>query len=140
MVITVGMGAAMVAVVWAISPGLLGRFGGSRTLLEVTPSPAFACKARADELVKATYVVRNVTGREVNILGVRSSCTCATVGTEMPMKLAPGGEGRIELSVTVGDPGADGKFKKAVDLFVDSEGTVPPLKFEATVAGAAPPS
>lgn len=115
------LGMAILSVVYAFVPTL-----ASPKLLEVEPSPAFECKARAGDVVVAEFAVKNVSSGPVKLLGAQSGCSC-TVSEGLPLSLDPGQVGKIRLRVNVRPFDADHVVTTSAQLFTNRDGTVPPL-------------
>lgn len=114
-------------------PQLIVSLSAPPKLLEIGPSPTFICKAHSGDVVKATFIVRNITDTELKLLGVQSSCTCTLVRTRFPIHLPPGGISEIDMELTVGVASPEGKFRRTAEIFIDHQGVIPSLVLEATV-------
>jgi hypothetical protein len=104
-------------------------------LLSTELGPEFSGFARQGEVVQARFIVRNVSGESVRLLGAASSCGCTVVTNEFPIELAPGGATVVPVKMTVGRPDRNGRFSNSAILFTNREGMVPPLTIEVTVDG-----
>ena len=96
-------------------------------LLSVNPTPAYVCKAHQGDIVMAEFTVLNTSSETVKLLGASSTCGCTTVEDNFPIELAPNAAQKIHVRVTTGPPESNGKFQKAVRLFVNNRGAVPLL-------------
>jgi len=95
-------------------------------LLSVDPSPAFTCKARKGDVVKAVFKLENLQKRPITLLGAKTSCPCA-VAEGLPVTLAPGDSSKVSLLVKIGEFDGNGNFIKSAELMTNRDGTVPPL-------------
>jgi uncharacterized protein DUF1573 len=112
--------------------GVRGMFpAASGRVLSVDPSK-FTCNAQQSEIVTAAFTLKNTGNQPIRVLGADASCSCV-IAEGLPVELQPGRSGTVSLLVSVGTPGADGKFRKSVNLLVNRGGSVPPLVVEAAV-------
>jgi hypothetical protein len=120
---------AILVVAHFIAPNLLANLTAPPKLLDIDP-PVYKCAAHAGETIQPVFSVRNVTDRDVKLLGAQTSCCCTTVNTKFPATLHPGETKQITLKANV-ESDAVGTFSRNAQLFVDRVGTVPTLTFEA---------
>ena len=102
------------------------------TLIQVK-DPVQLFEARPGDTIFANFELRNVSGREVKVLGGTSNCGCTAVLNKFPIELGSGGTATMRVRVITGDGDPSGFFEKAVKLFVNQSGTVPLLEVKIHV-------
>jgi hypothetical protein len=115
------LGMAIFSVVYAFLPTF-----ASPGLLEIDPSPVFACKAREGDTVVANFVVKNITSQPIKLLGIKAGCSC-TVSEGLPLHLAAGESGKVRVHVHVGHFDKTNMFTRSAEIFTNRDGTIPPL-------------
>lgn len=95
----------------------LAYLNGER-LLVVPGTLSFGAARRGDEQdLKVT--IQNRTGKEVKILGARSTCGCMGTEEKFPFSMADGDQ--RELTIQVWLVGKDSLIEKRVDFYTDDE-------------------
>jgi hypothetical protein len=119
-----GGGGLLIAVVLAWGYWQLGSL--SSTLAYLNGERLFVDRgvlsfgtAKRGEERSLQLVIRNRTGKDVRILGAKSTCSCMGTEEEFPFLLADGGQ--RELTVRVWVVGKDSLFEKRLDFYTDDE-------------------
>jgi hypothetical protein len=77
-------------------------------------------------LVVADFVLKNVTSQPIKVLGIKGGCAC-TVTEGLPVNLAAGESGKIQLSLRVGRFESSNTITRSAEVFTNRDGMVPPL-------------
>jgi hypothetical protein len=95
----------------------LAYLNGERMLVD--PGMLSFGTARVGEDRDLHVTIRNQTGKDVKILGARSTCGCIAAVEKFPLSIVDGA--RQELTVHVWFTDKDSAFEKRVDYYTDAE-------------------
>jgi hypothetical protein len=95
----------------------LAYLNGERLLVD-PGTLSFGMAARGEER-DLHLTIRNRTGKEVKVLGARSTCGCMVTAEKFPLSI--GDRGQQELTIHVWLTGKDSVFEKRVDFYTDDE-------------------
>ena len=95
----------------------LAYLNGERLLVD--PGALSLGTGRRGEERVVHFAIRNRTGKEVEILGAKSTCGCMAMAEEFPFSIANGNQ--RELTIHIGLTGKDSAFEKEIDFYTDDE-------------------
>ncbi len=95
----------------------LAYLNGERLLVD--PATLSFGAGRRGEERDLHVTIRNRTGKEVKLLGAKSTCSCMAAVEKFPISISPGGQ--QELTIHVWLIGKDSLFEKRVDYYTDDE-------------------
>ncbi len=90
---------------------------GERLLVDPGTLSFGTCRRGEERDLQVT--MRNRTGKEVKILGARSTCGCMVTTEKFPLSI--GDRGQQELAIHVWLTGKDSLFDKRIDFYTDDE-------------------
>ncbi len=79
------------------------------------------------------FSIRNLTARDVKVLGVRTTCGCLLVGRELPITIGPKEVEEADLVVTPRRSSVGRPFQHAAEFYLDAAGPRLILQITASV-------
>lgn len=119
-----GGGFAVIAALLAWGQHEFGSLGNTlaylngHRLLAAPDRLSFGTARRGEEKV-LHVTIQNRTGKNLKLLGARSTCGCMATEEQFPIAIADGGQ--RELTVRVWLTGKDSKFEGRIDYYTDDE-------------------
>lgn len=108
----------------------LAYLNGERLLVDLG-TLSFGTARRGEER-DLQFTIRNRTGKEVKILGTRSTCGCMATAEKFPISI--GNRGQQDLTIHVWLTGKDSAFEKRVDFYTDDDANpVVPVVVRGTI-------